>query len=97
MSEGNKNNYLNELSETKLYYLDRLQMHCKSIVRAVDNGIDLAMELENDKPTKKNKGDSDVREILSEALDNYYISIVEDIEMLYGVAKKMEMVEENNA
>ena len=97
MSEDNNNkklnNYLEDLSEGKLYYLDRMRMHCKSLIRAIDNGIDLGMELENGKSKKKiSKSQAEVNELLGEALDNYYISIVEDIEMLYGVAKKTEMV-----
>jgi len=97
MSEDNKNNItingLNDLSEGKLYYLDRMRMHAKSLIRAIDNGIDLAMELENGKSKKKvSKSQSEVNELLGEALNNYYISIVEDVEMLYGVATQTKML-----
>lgn len=86
---------LRNLSEGQLYYLERLRMYASSLIRAIDNGVDLAMELDN-KKSKKKSSDHDklAREILGEALDNYYTSILEDIQELYSLSVEAGIVDQ---
>ena len=69
-------------------------MYASSLIRAIDNGVDLAMELDN-KKSKQKSSDHDklAREILGEALDNYYTSILEDIQELHSLSVEAGIVD----
>ena len=86
---------LRNLSEGQLHYLERLRMYATSLIRSIDNGVDLAMELGNNKANEKpSKNDEIGREILGEALDNYYTAILEDIQELYSLSVEAGIVDQ---
>ena len=85
---------LRNLSEGQLYYLECIRMYASSLIRSIDNVVDLAMELVNKKTEEKpSQNDEMASEILCEALDNYYTCILDDIQELYSLSIEAGIVD----